>query len=87
MDAYGQKGLSGIRVNTGKSVKSYILYEIYKGLWGEGMESANPEGWDKIRVEYKNVGFFHGYYIRKGYTLKRIPDWIGRVLIHFFEKE
>ena len=51
------------------------------------MESANPEGWDKVRVEYKNVGFFHGYYIRKGSALMRIPDWIGRVLIIFFEKE
>ena len=51
------------------------------------MESSNPDGWDKILVEYKNVGFFHGYYVRKGCTLMRIPDWIGRVLIHFFDKE
>ena len=43
--------------------------------------AANPKGWNKLRVEYDNVGFFHGYYVRKGYTtLFRIPNWLGRIL-------
>lgn len=29
--------------------------------------TANPEGWDKLRIEYDNCGFFHGYYVRKKY--------------------
>ena len=46
------------------------------------MESANPKCWNRLRVEYDNVGFFHGYYVRKGYTtLFRVPNWLGRILI------
>ena len=35
------------------------------------MESANPKGWNRLRVEYDNVGFFNGYYVRKGYKMGR----------------
>lgn len=48
------------------------------------MESVNLKGWNKIRIEYDNIGFFHGYYVRKGYrytTLFRIPNWLGKIMI------
>jgi len=46
------------------------------------MESINPEGYDKIHIEYNNIGFFHGYYIWKGYTaLCKLPNWLGKIII------
>ena len=44
--------------------------------------TANPKGRNKIRIEYKDVGFFHGYYVFKGYRkLLRLPNWLGRMFI------
>ena len=38
-------------------------------------ESSNPKGYNKFKIEYNNIGCFHGYYLRKGYTtLFRIPN-------------
>ena len=46
------------------------------------MESTNPKGWNKLKVEFNDCGFFHGYYLWKGYTaLFRIPNWLGKLLI------
>lgn len=43
------------------------------------MESANPSGYKKLKVVYKDVGFFHGYYIQRGYRLFHIPNWLGKI--------
>lgn len=48
------------------------------------MESTNPKGYNKIRIEYKDIGFFHGYYLWKGYTaLFKFPDWFGKIFKYF----
>ena len=48
------------------------------------MESTNTKEYNKIRIEYKDIGFFHGYYLWKGYTaLFKFPDWFGKIFKYF----
>lgn len=45
------------------------------------MESLTTMDPNKIYIEYDNIGFFHGYYIWKGYTaLCKLPNWLGKII-------
>ena len=34
-----------------------------------------------LELSMTTLDFFHGYYVRKGYTtLFRVPNWLGRIL-------
>ena len=46
-------------------------------------DSSNPKGYNRLKIEYDNIGFFNGYYLRKGYTtICKIPNWLGKLLVH-----
>lgn len=45
------------------------------------MNNAHSSDYFKLRIVYKDIGFFHGYYIQKRSTLIRIPNWIGKLLV------